>query len=67
MTIGKEAAKTLHKHWEPEPGDPEFGELDGERVRLADVEDTLPVTRWPDIIVIRDGEKTRPWRGLWGF
>lgn len=68
MTIGKEAAMALHRHWEPGPDDPEFGELDGKPVRLVDVEDTVPVEMWPNVVVDRPGVgRVRPWRGLWGF
>jgi hypothetical protein len=66
--IGKEAAKGLNKHWERGPGDPDIGELDGEQVRLDDVEDTIHPSRWPNVVVDRPGVgKVRPWRGLWGF
>ncbi len=65
--VSKEAER-LNRHWEREPGDAEFGELDGAEVRVDDVEATVPMDRWPDVFVLlASGVRSRPWRGLLGF
>ncbi|HEU4411174.1 MAG TPA: hypothetical protein VFS43_38330 [Polyangiaceae bacterium] len=43
-------------------GWPEFGDLDGEPVRLADVESTLPFERWCEVVAKIGGKTVRPWR-----
>lgn len=66
--MSKEEAKLLNCHWEREPGDPEFGELDGKPVRLDDVEETLPMDVWPNVwMTDARGVRRRPWRNLHGF
>ena len=68
--MSQEEAKLLNRHWEPERGEvwPEFGELDGRPVRLADVEETLPMKDWPNVVVEHpELGSVRPWRGLLGF
>lgn len=66
--MNTENAELLHQHWEPEPGYPETGTIDGREIRLADVESTLPSAQWPNVVVEHPKLGTvRPWRGLWGF
>ncbi|HEU4409315.1 MAG TPA: hypothetical protein VFS43_28915 [Polyangiaceae bacterium] len=57
--------RVVHGSLMPLPADwPEFGELDGRRVRLADVESTLPQPEWANVVAVLDGRPRRPWRGV---
>lgn len=59
------------QHWEPDEGWeawPEFGTAGRNRVRLRDVETSLPAEDWPNVVVDHPTRgKLRPWRGLFGF
>lgn len=66
--MSQEEAKLLNCHWHREPGDAEIGELNGQPVRVDEVEDTLPMDDWPNVIVTRaNGDKIRPWRHVYGI